>query len=123
VFSYALMFLLFFLCIKFSFSIWMFFSYGGMFLVFLVYFLRQGGDHDFQVIHLSNSGDKYAVNLQTMLCDCRKWNLTGLPCCHAIACMKHKHYNIDEYVPSIYKKEAYAECYSSIIYPANGENL
>jgi hypothetical protein len=94
-----------------------------LYIKFLVYFLRQGGDHDFQVIHLSNSGDKYAVNLQGMVCDCRKWNLTGLLCCHAIACMKHKHYNIADYVPSIYKKEAYAECYSSKIYPANGENL
>jgi len=104
--------------IKFSFVC--FFSYGGM---FLVYFLRQGGDHDFQVIHLSNSGDKYVDNLQTMVYDCRKWYLTGLPCCHAIACMKHKHYNSADYVPSIYKKEAYVDCYSSMIYPTNGQNL
>lgn len=37
--------------------------------------------------------------------------------------MKHKHYNIADYVPSIYKKEAYVDCYSSMIYPANGQNL
>jgi len=49
--------------------------------------------------------------------------LTGLPCCHAIACMQYKNYKIADYVPSIFKKEQYAECYSNIIFPVNGQDL
>jgi len=60
-----------------------------------------------------------------MLLTCRQWCViagNGISQdCHAV--MKHKHYNIADYVPSIYKKEAYVECYSSMIYPANGQNM
>jgi hypothetical protein len=49
--------------------------------------------------------------------------LTGLPCCHTIACMKHKNYRIADYVPTILKKEQYAACYSSMIHPVNGQDL
>jgi hypothetical protein len=63
------------------------------------------------------------VNLLRQVCDCRKWLLTGLPCCHAIACMKHQNLDIESYVPIEFRKERYVECYSSIIYPANGHNL
>jgi len=37
--------------------------------------------------------------------------------------MKHKNYKIADYVPSIFKKEQYAACYSSMIYPVNGQDL
>jgi len=79
---------------------------------------RQDGDYDFQITYIASHGDKYVVNILKMVCDCRKWLLIGLSWCHAISCMKHKHYNIFDYVPSHYKKEQYAACYSSMIYPA-----
>jgi hypothetical protein len=72
---------------------------------------------------MSNTGDKYVVNLLDKVCDCRKWLLTGLPCCHAISCMKYKYNKIANYVPSIFKKEQYVACYSSIIFPINGQDL
>jgi len=37
--------------------------------------------------------------------------------------MKHKNYRIADYVPSILKKEQYVACYSSMIYPVNGQDL
>jgi len=72
---------------------------------------------------MSNTGDKYAVKLLDKVCDCRKWLLTGLPCCHAISCMKYKNYKIVDYVPLIFKKEQYAACYSNIIFLVNGQDL
>lgn len=72
---------------------------------------------------MSQTGDKFAVNLLNKVCDCRKWLFTGLPCCHAIACMKYINYKIADYVPSIFKKEQYAECYSIIIFQVNGQDL
>ena len=37
--------------------------------------------------------------------------------------MKHHNLDIESYVPIEFRKERYVECYSSIIYPANGQNL
>ncbi|CAH9091127.1 unnamed protein product, partial [Cuscuta epithymum] len=38
----------------------------------------------FQVCHRL---DTLTVNLETKSCTCRKWDLSGVPCCHAVACM------------------------------------
>jgi len=113
-----------FLCIKFPLVCWLCFHLYVVFLCikFLVYFLMQGWDHDFHVIHISNSVDKYVVNLQKMMCGCRNWYLTGLPCCHAIACIKT---NITILLTMCrpFTRKNNVECYSSIIYPVNGQNL
>jgi hypothetical protein len=92
-------------------------------MMFYFWHIRRGGEYDYQVTHISLDGDKYSVNLLRQVCDCRKWLLTGLPCCHAIACMKHQNLDIESYVPIEFRKERYVDCYSSIIYPANGQNL
>ena len=78
---------------------------------------------DYEVTHLNTTCYKYHVNLQRWECDCRKWLLTGLPCCHAISCMRNQDLNVYDFVPDIYKKERYAACYAPIIYPANGQAL
>jgi len=49
--------------------------------------------------------------------------LTALPCGHAISCMRNQDLNVYDFVPDIYKKEKYVACYSSVIYPANGQSL
>ncbi|XP_058733206.1 uncharacterized protein LOC131604807 [Vicia villosa] len=44
-------------------------------------------DDDFALFGVSNGVETYAVNLLQKKCGCRKWDLTGIPCCHAIACI------------------------------------
>ncbi|KAK8574061.1 hypothetical protein V6N13_097055 [Hibiscus sabdariffa] len=44
------------------------------------------GDGGFEVTHGEN---QHTVNLNTMQCTCREWELTGIPCCHAICAMYH----------------------------------
>ncbi|KAK2351765.1 hypothetical protein QL285_096968 [Trifolium repens] len=85
--------------------------------------VRRGGEFDYEVRHFSPNGDKYTINLLKRECSCRKWYLTGLPCCHAIPCMRDQNIDVDQYVPDYYRKEAYAACYSHMIYPTNGQNL
>jgi len=80
----------------------------------------QGSEHDFEDRHISATGDKFHVNLLWKECDCKKCLLTGLPCYHAISCMRNRVLSIYDFVPDYYKKEKYAACYSSMIYPANG---
>jgi len=47
--------------------------------------------------------DSYTVNLGENSCACRKWDLTGISCPHAIACIWYNHKNPDDYVPHWYR--------------------
>jgi hypothetical protein len=33
---------------------------------------------------------KYEVNIEKKVCSCKKWQLTGIPCQHGIACLRHE---------------------------------
>ncbi|AES81288.1 hypothetical protein MTR_7g090610 [Medicago truncatula] len=79
--------------------------------------VRRSTKFDFEVRHVSGTGYKYHVNLQMWVCDCRKWLLTALPCCHDISCMRNQDLNVYDFVPDIYKNDKYVACYSSVIYP------
>jgi len=87
---------------------------------------RRGSEFDYEVRYLSmteNGEETFAVNLLRRECSCRKCLVTGLPCCHAIACIKNQSIDIDQYVPDWFRKEKYEACYMPIIYPANRQAL
>ncbi|XP_014524462.1 uncharacterized protein LOC106780679 [Vigna radiata var. radiata] len=77
----------------------------------------------FEVIHVSQTGDKYVVNIDEYSCSCRKWSISGIPCVHALAAMRFLNLNEEDYVPVCFLTSMYEEIYSSIIYPINGNNL
>ncbi|CAK8560614.1 unnamed protein product [Lathyrus sativus] len=85
--------------------------------------VRSAGEYEYEVRHTSLNGEKYAVNLNKKECPCRLWMLIGLPCYHAMSCMKYQHLEIDDFVPDCYKKEKYAAYYKHVIYSLNGEAL
>jgi len=41
------------------------------------------------VFGVESHGRNYVVELHMRACSCRRWQLTGIPCSHAIACMRH----------------------------------
>ena len=82
-----------------------------------------GGGKLFEVAHLSVVGDKYVVNLDTQDCSCRKWMITGIPCCHALAAIRFLNLNAKDYIPLCFRKSSFEEMYNSIIYPINGQNM
>jgi hypothetical protein len=87
---------------------------------------RLAGLKLYDVVSLRITGDiieKYIVDLNKLECSCRRWMLTGIPCCHAIACYIDRHEDPESAIPSMFRKEAYEDVYSHIIYPTNGENL
>ncbi|RYR34619.1 hypothetical protein Ahy_A10g049585 [Arachis hypogaea] len=55
--------------------------------------------------------DKYVVYLAAGECSCQKWQMSGIPCPHAINCITFKDLNLESYVDDCYKKEAYIICY------------
>ncbi|KAL2930413.1 Transposase for insertion sequence element ISRM5 [Bienertia sinuspersici] len=65
--------------------------------------------------------DTLTVDLDARKCTCRKWDLNGIPCCHAIACIFFCHGNAEDYVHESYTREMYLKTYSGTIPPLEGE--
>ncbi|RYR39995.1 hypothetical protein Ahy_A09g045642 [Arachis hypogaea] len=53
----------------------------------------------------------------------RKFQLSGIPCAHAMTCIRKMCFNVDTYVSDYYKKAAYISCYQHVVFPINGPNL
>ena len=55
----------------------------------------------------SDGGHELVVNLQNRTCSCRKWELAGIPCYHACACIALRNDPWEQYVSHWYKKDMY----------------
>jgi len=60
------------------------------------------GDRDYSSFYVSDGIDKYVVSLKDKSCACRKWDISGIPCPHAIACMRFNNQNLDDFVAHWY---------------------
>ncbi|XP_072062123.1 uncharacterized protein [Arachis hypogaea] len=67
--------------------------------------------------------DKFVVDLAACECSCRRWQMSGLPCPHAISCITFKGLNLESFVDDHYKKDAYLRCYQEVIHPLNVSDL
>ncbi|KAK7310502.1 hypothetical protein RJT34_08056 [Clitoria ternatea] len=83
---------------------------------------RWSGNSVYEVNHIRHD-DKFIVDLRARECNCRRWALTGIPCNHAVTCMIHVNESPDTYIPAIYRKQAYGNCYNPIIFPTCGKNM
>ena len=61
------------------------------------------GDPNLSIFEVSRDEDKYVVKLDEKTCACRRWELSGLPCSHAIACMWAARRVPEEYVHQSYR--------------------
>ncbi|XP_015941360.1 uncharacterized protein LOC107466865 [Arachis duranensis] len=72
------------------------------------------GDEDRKRFEVSRKTTKVDVDLIKQTCSCNKWQLTGMPCIHAVAAIRKRHDQPEEYVhpwlcmESIHKTYAYA---------------
>ncbi|RYR74056.1 hypothetical protein Ahy_A02g008657 [Arachis hypogaea] len=55
--------------------------------------------------------DKFVVDLKLHECSCRKFQLTGYPCEHAMSCIRKICLDVKNYVNKCYRKETYVDCY------------
>ncbi|XP_062104977.1 uncharacterized protein LOC133816574 [Humulus lupulus] len=67
-------------------------------------------------------GFMYSVDLKTWVCSCRKWELTGIPCSHAVAAIWHNKKDPELYVSKWYMKEYHMKAYSHKIFPIRNQN-
>ncbi|XP_073121042.1 uncharacterized protein [Henckelia pumila] len=67
-------------------------------------------------------GNYYSVDLERKTCGCRRWEISGIPCVHAMSAIYAQdldHYN---FVDDCYKLETYKMVYAHVIMPTNGRS-
>ncbi|CAH9067147.1 unnamed protein product [Cuscuta europaea] len=67
--------------------------------------------------------DAYSVCLNERTCTCKAWQLTGLPCRHAIASISFMRVDPCTYVDDVYRKFTHKKYYRLGLPPMNGERM
>ncbi|KAI9115687.1 hypothetical protein K1719_013356 [Acacia pycnantha] len=70
---------------------------------------------------VSGWGEKVGVNLTKHTCACNFWQLTGLPCEHAIAAIAHKNEAAENYVHQWLTMDALHATYEHTLNPVNSD--
>jgi hypothetical protein len=74
------------------------------------------GDEVAEVTALGGSGFRFVVNLQERTCTCRQWQVSGIPCKHALAFITSlTNAPIENYVDLYYSVEKFRTTYSQLI--------
>ena len=69
------------------------------------------------IFQVSSHGREYIVELQFKACTCRRWQLTGIPCPHSIACYRDELIDPEEMVHKCYDLCNFSKAYAYIIMP------
>lgn len=65
---------------------------------------------------------QFVVNLVQMTCSCWKWDMIGVPCCHAFSCILYDSGKPEDYVYLYYSVAMYKLAYKLVIYPMSSED-
>ena len=63
------------------------------------------------------------VELDKQTCSCGKWDLSGIPCSHAISVMYYKCDKLETHVHQCYTIEAFRRAYQLMINPMNESTM
>ncbi|XP_061999337.1 uncharacterized protein LOC133716677 [Rosa rugosa] len=78
------------------------------------------GEFEFQITGGGDNGSKHAVDLRLHTCTCRRWQLSGIPCVHAICAIRSKKAEPALFCDDYLMPSSYMEAYSPIIHPIAG---
>ncbi|XP_057791299.1 uncharacterized protein LOC131008435 [Salvia miltiorrhiza] len=68
-------------------------------------------------------GGQFVVELDDWTCSCRNWQLSGIPCSHAICAINHQKKKKEDYVHDCYTVHTFMKTYSETIKGINGQQL
>ncbi|KAJ9551842.1 hypothetical protein OSB04_015887 [Centaurea solstitialis] len=74
------------------------------------------------VFEVRQQSDAFIVDELNKTCSCRMWQLSGIPCIHAVAAICYINKNPQDYVPDWFRRIKYAETYASHICAVQGMN-
>ncbi|GLT85469.1 hypothetical protein SLE2022_036590 [Rubroshorea leprosula] len=84
--------------------------------------VRWNGDNDFAVFD-GHTQHTHVVNVHERNCSCREWNLTGIPCSHALCALRFKDWSFEYFVDEYYKKEKYLQTYGTALECLRGKEV
>jgi hypothetical protein len=64
---------------------------------------------------------RFVVDVDGRSCDCRKWDVTGISCCHAISTILHQGGDPTDFLSPYYSKKTWLKSYNHIVYPVRSE--
>jgi len=82
--------------------------------------LLHAGQGEFDVME---GHTNFTVRLQDKFCDCRKWQLTGLPCKHAARCILRMKQQLEDYVDDCFTVDTYRQLYNHIVHPISAPQM
>lgn len=69
------------------------------------------------VFQVTDRDKQCIVDIRLKCCDCRRWQLTGISCSHAISCLRYERIKPEEMVSFCYTIQAYKQAYGFNIMP------
>ncbi|KAL0313187.1 UNVERIFIED_CONTAM: hypothetical protein Sradi_5718000 [Sesamum radiatum] len=78
-------------------------------------FPLKADDYSYEIMCFDSS--RLSVDLAKHFCACREWNLTGIPCKHALSTILSKIHDPKDYVHQNYKVETFLRVYGPAIQP------
>ncbi|XP_016186019.1 uncharacterized protein LOC107627713 [Arachis ipaensis] len=79
------------------------------------------GDNDRNVFEVQRHLKKVGVHLGRHTCSCNLWQLTGIPCVHALTAIQKRCDRPEPYVHPWLKMDAFRATYEHVIRPVNSE--
>lgn len=73
-----------------------------------------GGDSQ-TGFEVTQYGVGHAVDLEKRTCSCRSWDMTGIPCAHAMSAILYMNQTPEEYLANWYKAPMYTATYSTLL--------
>ncbi|GJV98272.1 transposase, MuDR, plant [Tanacetum coccineum] len=77
----------------------------------------------FQEFEVRKADDGFGVNLQNKTCTCKWWDLSGIPCVHAVAAYSFLNRDPVVGVSNWFTKQMWVNSYSHFIKPVSGTSL
>lgn len=84
------------------------------------YIAHWNGRSRFEVVGPQN---KVVVDLDARTCECRRWQLSGIPCAHAMCAILLRAEDPDDFVHPCYHKEKYLSSYENVIECMSSQEL
>ena len=78
---------------------------------------------DMGVFQVSAHEYQNIVDLEAKTCDCRRWQLTGISCSHAISALRHERIPPESVLPHCYSVDAYINAYACSIWPCRDKSM
>ena len=76
-----------------------------------------------QMFRVQSGNNSYTVDLGLYTCDCRRWQLSGVPCGHSIACCREERIDPETLVHECYTVRTYLKAYGYTLVPLGDPNV